>query len=356
MKKNLPDVIILSGPVRSGKTTAISRWISGKEGICGIITPDIGDKRYLVILSGKETLPFETDNTDSRAVAIGKFYFSQTAFEKARAEFIHCSSAKPKVIIADEIGPLELKDMGYEPAFSKVLAQMQLQSKTWMLCIVRETLLDDFSEKYGTPALVISRRVIETMADTCGLVLCGGHSTRMGKTKAMLDYGSGKPQYQETAWLLSGICKEAIIACGPNELPAIHGCRQVFDLEPDQGPAAGVLAGFQLLSSQHLLVCGCDYPLVRAADLVRLMAESEGVLAVCYEDESASFADPLLCFYHRDALPLMQKWYADGNRSLRHFLKTIPHKVLRPDISQRTKSVDTPEDYNKIMDSLHGSS
>ncbi|MBK7010476.1 MAG: hypothetical protein IPH36_18510 [Saprospiraceae bacterium] len=84
------------------------------------------------------------------------------------------------------------------------------------------------------------------------------------------------------------------------------------------------------------------------ADLVRLVAEGGQAMAVCYTDQSSASMDPLVCFYHRSCLPVMEEWYQKGNRSLRHFLQTIPHKVLTPlDVSRMTSVDDTTTFHQK---------
>ena len=56
----IPNIFILSGPTRSGKTTALMEfWERNIIQIDGFITPDIDDSRKLIFLDTDEEFPLE---------------------------------------------------------------------------------------------------------------------------------------------------------------------------------------------------------------------------------------------------------------------------------------------------------
>ncbi len=151
-------IIILSGPVHSGKTTfvekSLKRWASrglafgGFLSIAVLNTP--GDTEYdLLDLKEGRRLPFLRRNGEPDWERMGPFYFVPSTFEIARSLILH---ARPsELLIIDEVGPLELEGRGLWPALKDVLLNPGLR----MLLVVRENILEDFVGKLGHPSALI---------------------------------------------------------------------------------------------------------------------------------------------------------------------------------------------------------
>ena len=354
MKSKLNHIVILEGETRSGKTTTLQNYFKGKPNVRGFLTPDLNGVRKLYTLSDDAFHEFETASGEAdKTIAIGRFHFYKDAFETGRNALQDFPKKLTFWMLVDEWGPLESSGKGFEPNFSVMIQNIEEHSMGVALVVVRKSLVSAFAEKYGTPALVIEKSVLQKCEYTAAVVLCGGLSSRMGTAKALIEYQDGLPQYLAMVRLTKNLCNRIFVAHGSVTIPKSSEYELIADVQADQGPAAGVLAAFRQ-QNEHLLVCGCDYPLLHLVDLLALFAEDDHCLAVCYADESAAFADPLLCFYHRACLPLMEKWYEAGNRSLRHFISTIPHVVLNATEPNRIKSIDTPSQLNTIKRLLNG--
>ena len=355
MKSKLNHIVVLEGETRSGKTTTLQNYFKGKPNVRGFLTPDLNGVRKLYTLSDGAFHEFEASSGEAdKTIEIGRFHFYKDAFETGKMALQDLPTKHPFWMVVDECGPLELSGKGFEPSFSVMVQNMENHPKGIALVVVRKPLISAFAEKYGAPVFIIEKSVLRKCEQTAAVVLCGGQSTRMGTAKAFIEYQDGLAQYLAMVRLTKNLCNRIFVAHGSVPIPKSSEYELVADVQADQGPAAGVLAAFRLHRS-HLLVCGCDYPLIHLLDLLALLAEDDNCLAVCYQDESAAFADPLLCFYHRSCLPLMEAWYNEGNRSLRHFISTIPHVVLSADSPKRIKSIDTPEQLNTIKKLLNGS-
>lgn len=144
-------VIIFSDSIQSGKTSRVMTWLKNQESIAGFLTPDIGDRRKLLDISENKLHDFETDNLDQEnIVAIGRFIFLKSGFDKAISILNDALINQPKLLVVDEIGKLELEDAGLEPALSKVLNNFSIQSpSTTILIIVRDSLLGEVIAKYA---------------------------------------------------------------------------------------------------------------------------------------------------------------------------------------------------------------
>lgn len=78
---------------------------------------------------------------------IGRFKFSQSAFERA-VEIIRSASTRENgFLIIDEIGPLELKQKGFHNVLTEVL--LNNSSIPNILLVVRKALLEDVFKFYS---------------------------------------------------------------------------------------------------------------------------------------------------------------------------------------------------------------
>jgi nucleoside-triphosphatase THEP1 len=144
---NMPGkkIYILSGPVQSGKTTALMDWCEGKKNIEGILTPDIDGKRFFSVISSKEIFAMEAAPGEKNVLSAGRFTFSKKAFEKAILILQH-SANKGDWLVIDEIGPLELRGEGFSAALNKILLANREDQK--IILVVREGLVEKVVEYF----------------------------------------------------------------------------------------------------------------------------------------------------------------------------------------------------------------
>ena len=77
------DILILTGPVRTGKTTRLLSWLSNKNKVYGIATPLIENERVFYDLFEKHYFPMEARIEENEILNIGKYTFSKSAFKNA---------------------------------------------------------------------------------------------------------------------------------------------------------------------------------------------------------------------------------------------------------------------------------
>ncbi len=143
----MSKINILTGKIRTGKTTRLMRWAASQKNIDGIFQPVIDEKRFVYHI-GSRTLKLLETSENSNITSIGKYNFSNDTFEWTQKVLLDCISKKLNWIIIDEVGPLELQGKGLEPALSKLLLEREgIQAQ--ILCVVRESILEKFIEHYG---------------------------------------------------------------------------------------------------------------------------------------------------------------------------------------------------------------
>jgi molybdenum cofactor guanylyltransferase len=105
------------------------------------------------------------------------------------------------------------------------------------------------------------------MTSLGAIILCGGASRRMGRDKAVLDWG-GRRAVDRVADLARAAGADALITAG-----ADLGLPWAPDDAAGAGPVGGVLAGAKALGTARLLVLAVDAPTVTLEDLAPLLAK-----------------------------------------------------------------------------------
>ena len=112
-------IYILTGDIRTGKTTALHQWALYRDDVDGILSPDHHDKRYFVKLKSQQQFALEVKNpSESEAIIrVGRFHFLKHAFTEANSYILSVWEKRTyRYLIIDELGKLELKNTGLHHA------------------------------------------------------------------------------------------------------------------------------------------------------------------------------------------------------------------------------------------------
>ena len=196
---------------------------------------------------------------------------------------------------------------------------------------------------------------MDAMAEA-GIVLCGGKSTRMGSSKALLPFGS-ETMLQRVVRLLGKVVSPmVVVAAVDQELPALP--RDVIvarDEREARGPLEGLRAGLKALPPDvdAAYVTSCDVPLL-VPNFVRQMLE----LARGYDIavmEIDGFTHPLSAVYRRSTLPLVEDLLAKNRLRPVFLFEAVRTRRVQPeemtaDPELRTlRNLNTREDYERAL-------
>ncbi|QDU95638.1 molybdenum cofactor guanylyltransferase [Lignipirellula cremea] len=211
------------------------------------------------------------------------------------------------------------------------------------------------------------------MIPIAGIVLCGGHSRRMGLSKASLPFGP-ETMLARTVRILSTVASPIVVVAAAEEdenaeagsaVPAdktsVRDRIQVQDARPDQGPLEGLLAGLRALTpaTQAVYVTSCDAPLLVPSLVValveRLLAVDSTVDAVVPCD-AAGYPQPLAAVYRPRVLLAVERLLAADIRRPMALLEAIrtlrmPAEEVRPfdpDLASLL-NCNTPADYRLAL-------
>jgi len=145
----MKKISIITGPIRTGKTTRLMHWASTQKSIEGLFQPVIDEKRFIYHTSSRTLKMLEVPkNSDGdNFIEIGNYRFSREVFNWGQSVLLNAIKKDLDWLVIDEIGPLELEGSGLEPAISEILKDRD-SFKGEILCVVRDSIMERFLEHY----------------------------------------------------------------------------------------------------------------------------------------------------------------------------------------------------------------
>jgi molybdenum cofactor guanylyltransferase len=180
-----------------------------------------------------------------------------------------------------------------------------------------------------------------------GLLLAGGHSKRMQRDKATLEY-AGQSQLLRAANLLRPFVAQLYLSArSDQELdPQRAAFVRIDDLVAELGPLGGIHAALHAHSSAAWLVLACDLPFLDAATLQRLIASRQPArLATAYRSSSDEKPEPLCAIWEPHSVAAIDAWIAGRRNCPRSFM--THHDVALLDLAnpRALDNINTAAEY-----------
>jgi molybdopterin-guanine dinucleotide biosynthesis protein A len=183
-----------------------------------------------------------------------------------------------------------------------------------------------------------------------GLVLAGGHSKRMGRDKAAIEF-EGRTQLERAFGLLDNLVARSFVSVRPDQRndPLRAGYPQIVDLGDIEGPIAGIRAAQLGHPEAAWLVLACDLPLLDIATLQRLIAQRDPTrIATAFRSSHDGLPEPLCAIYEPAAAQLLAAWIASGKNCPRKFLIQSDVLLLEPTRPASLDNVNTPAELAAV--------
>ncbi|MFM7015126.1 MAG: NTP transferase domain-containing protein [Bacteroidota bacterium] len=346
------NILILSGPIQSGKTTSIFKFIANKKKVGGFLCPDINGKRMIYFPNENSVGPFQVEPSED-TLNIGKFSFDHDVFNKACELLVSPLTLANELVVVDEVGPMELKEQGYYSSLNKLIVNWNSNSSGVLILVVREHLVREVKDKFDlkeVDVISIKDLTIDTLPSNNinAAILCGGESSRMKIDKFNLKY-DGVEQYKRLFQIFNELYLSSILSCNDSQFLNFN---RSFDLIVDNkiysdgGPLTGILSVYDQVQSD-LIIVGCDYPLLQKQHIEILKQFSMyGFTSIGFVKKNRpGYVEPLICYLSITILNQLKNYFLEGGRSLNHYLQQVnPLKIQLLD-DRFLKSFDTPEDY-----------
>ena len=139
-----PNIIIITGEKQCGKTTACEMLYAllKKQGVkCGGVLCPGSETRSFHLLRNDTYLPFSAGR-EEKAVQIRKFRINARHFGKAKSAIIE--DLQKEVLFIDEIGILEMQDLGFYPEFAEAVNARE----RGLVLVCRKSIVDEFLRRY----------------------------------------------------------------------------------------------------------------------------------------------------------------------------------------------------------------
>lgn len=180
------------------------------------------------------------------------------------------------------------------------------------------------------------------------IILAGGQSRRMGRDKA--DLLCGRQTFLECQ-----IQKARQLGIGDILVSGYHGTvppavRVIPDRFPDRGPLGGLEACLRAAIHEKCLVLSVDAPLVPAAELERLMAQSLAASAPVTILKNRGQEYPLIGVYDRTLSDAMLREITGQKGSVFALIRRVGYEAYESPAHPRLFSnINTPEEYQAAL-------
>ncbi len=187
-----------------------------------------------------------------------------------------------------------------------------------------------------------------------GLVLAGGHSTRMHHDKAALQYRGGS-QLEHAMELLRPYVARSFVSVRRDQVddPVRSRFAQIVDTREGLGPIAGILAAQTEHPEVAWLVLACDLPFLEAATLEHLVRSRRPERqATAYRSSYNGQPEPLCAIYEPSTRAAIASYVTSGRDCPRKFLRQADTELLDQPDPRALDNVNTPEEYGSALTSL----
>jgi molybdenum cofactor guanylyltransferase len=187
-----------------------------------------------------------------------------------------------------------------------------------------------------------------------GLVLAGGHSSRMQRDKATLSY-HGRTQLEWAVDLLRAHLSRVFVSVRKDQLedPARARFECIADTLAGTGPIAGIAAAQARHPEAAWLVLACDLPFLDAATLAFLLAHRDPHReATAFRSSHDGLPEPLCAIYEPASAAAVVAHIAGGRTCPRKFLRRADALLLDEPNPRALDNVNTPEEYGAALGAL----
>lgn len=129
--------------------------------------------------------------------------------------------------------------------------------------------------------------------------------------------------------------------------PKVEGTQHVPDLNPGQGPLAGLEAALSASPHDWVALVACDMPRLSAPLLRRLVDQLGEAPTTAVVPEVGGRLQPLHALYHRDCLGPVKAALAQERLGLTAFVRAVGAQVLPFEPDPSFENVNTPEDLDR---------
>lgn len=193
-----------------------------------------------------------------------------------------------------------------------------------------------------------------TSAPLYGLVLAGGHSTRMQRDKAALRY-HGQTQLEWAMAFIEPHVDKAFVSVRADQAddPVRARFGLITDTREGLGPIGGIVAAQAYHPEAAWLVIACDLPFLDADSLkVLLAARDPQRPATAFRSSHDGLPEPLCAIWEPASRAAIEAYVGTGRTCPRKFLIRSEARLIDEPNPRALDNINTPEEYGTAMTTL----
>lgn len=186
------------------------------------------------------------------------------------------------------------------------------------------------------------------MGEVAGLLLAAGEGSRLGRPKALVDFGCGTLAERGVALLRAGGCDPVIVVTGAADID-VAGARSVHNREWRTGMGSSLRTGLAALPSDvdAVVVALVDQPLVQSAAVRRLISAYQTGATVAVATYGGAPRNPALFAREHWAEVAKQAVGDVGARPFVRARRDLVTEVACDDVGSPA-DIDTPDDLSAL--------
>ncbi len=187
-----------------------------------------------------------------------------------------------------------------------------------------------------------------------GLVLAGGHSTRMQRDKAALQY-HGRTQLEWAMSFIQPFVSRAFVSVRADQQddPVRAQFALIADTRAGLGPIGGIFAAQANYPEVAWLVIACDLPFIDERTLeVLLAARDPQRSATAFRSSQGGLPEPLCAIWEPSSRKAIETYIEAGKTCPRKFLIRSDARLIDEPHPRALDNINTPEEYGSAMSVL----
>jgi len=209
------------------------------------------------------------------------------------------------------------------------------------------------TDRPGRAAAVIMQYLkrMHATVPTCAAVLIGGNSSRMGRSKTMLNVG-GRFLLERIVSAAEAIADEVVLVGNGPLPPPLADMKRLPDARGLNGPLAGILSAMRWRPDARWMVLACDTPFVSVEAFRWLLGQTRsGIWAVLPHLDTAEQREPLLAVYEPPAGDLLERGINAGEQCIQRLLvgENIASPMIPAGIRDAWVNINTPRDWDAAL-------
>ena len=184
------------------------------------------------------------------------------------------------------------------------------------------------------------------------LVLAGGGSRRMGRSKAWIEVGDGYLLRYVVERLAPAFSEVMVSFAEPEQLERHIPYRVVFDRKRSAGPLAGIEAGLMFARHDVLFAIACDMPYVTRNTAEMAVAAVRGADAAIPRHDG--LFEPVCGAYRKAALPVITGALDAGRFTAHDVVMDLDVIWLESQDPAEFESLNTPADLERFHAGFSG--